>query len=144
MNWRRPLILAPRHQKKHESSRINISSSDSDCSFSSDIEWYERIKASECKEMSKLYNVVTNNINNINQFDDAIEYEPKFDNKFSLYSGTKYPPTIVTVSLQGGKKYRSTIISSLTCLWDSGATNSMIKRKHTWPYDCKMRSNKAE
>ena len=83
--------------------------------------------------MNKLDNVVKNNINNKGQFNYAIEYEPKFDIKFSWSSGTKDPLTVVTVSLWGGKKHRATIITSLPCLWDSGATGSMIKTQHTKP-----------
>ena len=51
---------------------------------------------------------------------------------------------VVTFSLQGGKKHRSTIIYGLTCLWDSRATYSMIKICHTKPYKRKMHSNKVE
>ena len=51
----------------------------------------ERRNQDECKEINELYHVVTNNIKNNNQCDYAIEYEPKFDNIFSLYSGTKDP-----------------------------------------------------
>ena len=35
-------------------------------------------------------------------------------------------------------------VSGLTCLWDNGDTNSMIKILHTNHYECKMRSNKVE
>ena len=41
--------------------------------------------------MNKLDHVVTNNIKNKVKFNEAIEYEPKFDSKFSLSIGTKYP-----------------------------------------------------
>ena len=51
--------------------------------------------------------MVTNNINNKYQRNDAIEYEPKFDSKFSLSSGTKYPLPVVSVSFRGGKEQRS-------------------------------------
>ena len=37
--------------------------------------------------MSELYHVVINNIKNENKCDDSIEYELKFDDKFSLSSG---------------------------------------------------------
>ena len=39
-----------------------------------------------------LYHIVMNNIKNKNQCDDAIEYEPKFYNKFSLSSGPNRDP----------------------------------------------------
>ena len=76
--------------------------------------------------MNKLDHVVTNAINNKNQCDNAIEYDLKFDNTFSLSSGNKEPLLLLTVSLQGGKKHRETIIYSLICLWDIGSTSSMI------------------
>ena len=76
-----------------------------------------------------LDHVVTDNIKkNKNQHNDAIEYEPRFDNKFSLYNRTKDPLPVVTVRIRGVKKQRERIIAGLPCLWDSRATNSMIKR----------------
>ena len=75
---------------------------------------------------------MTDNINkDKNQQNDVIEYEPNLDSTFSLCSGNKETIPVVTVSLRGGKKKRATIISGQTCLWDSGATNRMIKRRHT-------------
>ena len=78
------------------------------------------------------------------QRNEAIENEPKFDNIFSSSSGTKDHLTVVTVSLRGGKKHRATTVAGLTCLWDSGATNSMIKKRQTKYYERKMWSNKVE
>ena len=66
--------------------------------------------------MKKLYDIVTNNINNKDQCNDVIEYDPKCDNTFSLSSGTKDPLPVVTVSLQGGKKNIAATIYGLTCL----------------------------
>ena len=72
---------------------------------------------------------MNNNIRiNKYQRNDAIENEPKFDNSFSLSSGTKDLLTVVTASLQVGKKHRATTVAGLTCLWDSGANNSVINR----------------
>ena len=72
--------------------------------------------------------VVTDSIKtNRNQRNDAIENEPKFDNTFSLSGCTKDPVPVVTVILQVGKKQRAMTVSGLTCLWDSEATDSMIK-----------------
>ena len=83
-------------------------------------------------EINILDHVVTNDIRtNKNQLNDAIENEPKFDNIFNLYIGNKKPLTVVTVILQGGNKQTTTTISGLTCLWYSGATDSMIETKHT-------------
>ena len=83
------------------------------------------------------------NINkNKNQRNYAIEYDPKFDNKVSLSSGTEEPLPVVAASIRWGKKQRMTTIAGLICLWDSIATNSMIKRKYPKHYELKMQSNK--
>ena len=65
-------------------------------------------------------------------------------NSFNWSSGTRDPLTVVTVSLRGGKKHRSTTVDGLTFLWDSGATNIMIKIRHTKYYERKIQSNKVE
>ena len=83
--------------------------------------------------MKKLDRVVTNNIKNKYQCNDAIEYDPKF--------GSKNPLPVVTVSFLGDKKQRMDTISILTCLWDSRATDIIIIRQHYKPYEQKMRSN---
>ena len=57
------------------------------------------MQPTERKDMNKLDHEVTNKINNKDQCNDAIEYEPKFDSICSLSSGTKYPLTVVTVIL---------------------------------------------
>ena len=85
---------------------------------------------------------MTINIKNKYQCNNAIEYEPKFDSKFILSSGTKDPLSLVTVSLQGGNKQRAYIISGPTCLWDIGATSITIKILHAKPYERKMGSIK--
>ena len=73
-----------------------------------------------------------------------IEYDPKFDNKFSLSRGNKEPLPVVTISLRGGKKERADMVSGLTLLQDSLATNSTIQIKHTKNYQHRMRYNKVE
>ena len=71
---------------------------------------------------------MASDVKNKNQCNDAIEYEPKLDNKFSLSSGpNKDTLPVVTVRIRAGKKNRENIIAVLTCLWDSGATNIIIK-----------------
>ena len=65
-----------------------------------------------------------------------------FDNTFSLSSGTKDPLPVATVSFRGGKKHRATIISRITCLWDSRDTDSTNEIRHNKPYNIKMRYNK--
>ena len=80
--------------------------------------------------MNKLDQVVKDNTNkNKNKNNDAIEYDPGFDSRFSLSSRTKDPISVVPIRLRGDKKQRATIIYGLTVLWDSGANNSMIKRR---------------
>ena len=44
------------------------------------------------------------------------------------------PLPLLTVSLLGVKKHGSTIVAGLTCLWNIGATNSTIKRRHNKNY----------
>ena len=97
------------------------------------------------KEINKLDHVVTNNLNNYNnQNNEAIDNEPTLDNiTFSLFGGTSYPLRVVTASLRGGKKHGETIFAGTTCLWNRGATNSMIKRQHTNHYEQKVRSNRV-
>ena len=89
---------------------------------------------------------MTNNIKDYNnKYNEAIDNEPTLDNnRFNVSSVTIYPLPVVTVSLQRGKKHRATVVVGLTCLWDSGATNSMIKRRHTNYYERKMRPNIVE
>ena len=59
---------------------------------------------------------MTDNINtNKYQNNDNIYNEPMFDtNSYNLYSGTKDPLLVVTVSLLGGKKHIATTVSGLT------------------------------
>ena len=52
--------------------------------------------------------------------------------------------TVLIVSLIVGKKHRADIVSGLTCLWGSGHTNIINKRRQTKLYERKMRSNKVE
>ena len=72
---------------------------------------------------------MTNNIKDYNdQYNDAIDIEPTLNNSsFNLSSGTRDPLPVVTDYLRGGKKHRATIVAGITCLWDRGATDSMIK-----------------
>ena len=108
--------------------------------------WNKYRQTAGSKEINKLDHVVRDNLNNYkDQSNEAINSDPTFDNSsFNLSSGTSDPLPVVTVSLRGGKKNRATIVSGPTCLWDSGATNSMIKRRHTKHYERNMRSNKVE
>ena len=86
-----------------------------------------------------------NSKTNKDQSNKAIKNEPAFDtNIFNLSSGNSNPLPVVTVSLLEVKKHRAKTVSGLTCLWDSGDTDSTIKRKRTKQYDLKIRSNKVE
>ena len=70
---------------------------------------------------------MTDNIKtNKNQHNDAIENEPNFDHTFNLSSRTKDPLPVVTGSLIVGKKKRAMTVAGRICVWDSGATASMI------------------
>ena len=79
--------------------------------------------------MNKLDHLVTKNFkNNKYRSNDSINSEPAFDiSNFNLSIGTSNPLTLITVSLRGAKKHRVTTVSGLTCLWDSGTTDRMIK-----------------
>ena len=72
---------------------------------------------------------MTNNIRDYNdQYNDTIDNEPTLDNSnLNLSNDTRETLPVVTVSLRGGKKHRATVVAGLTCLWDSGATDRMIK-----------------
>ena len=95
--------------------------------------------------MNTLDHVVTNNIKIKDQCNDSIAYDPNFGNKFGLSSNSNMDTLpLVTVTLRGGNKNRVDRISGLTCLWYSGATDSIIKKKHTRPYERIMNSNKVE
>ena len=89
---------------------------------------------------------MTDNINtNKCQLNDTIYNDTAFDNNsFNLYIWNKDPLPVLTVTLQGSKKHRAMTVDGITCLCYSGATNSMIKIKHTKYYECKMRYNKVE
>ena len=90
--------------KKHNYYSSNRSISDSDSSLYSESEQYKRRHPTELTDRNKLDHVVKNKNINKDQCNDAIEYEPRFDSKFSLSSGAKNPLKVVTVSLRGGKK----------------------------------------
>ena len=59
--------IRARASKKHDSSSINISSSDSYSPLSSDRDWDKIIHPDEHKDTNKLDHVGTNNINNKDQ-----------------------------------------------------------------------------
>ena len=121
------------------SKKTSVSSSeywDSYSSLARDSIWDKHRWPAGYKEINMLDHLVTYNLNNYNnQSNEAINSEPTFYNSsFNLSSGTSDPLPVVTVSLQWGKKHRATIVAGITCLWDSGATNSTIKRLHTKHY----------
>ena len=71
--------------KNYEYSISDISSSDYESYLSSDIEW-DRIRPTKQKNNNKLDHVVTNNIKIKDKYNEAVTYDPKFDNIFSLSS----------------------------------------------------------
>ena len=72
-------------------------------------------------------------------------HEPKSDITYNLFiCPTKYTFSVLAVSLRGRKKSISMIVSGMKCLWNSLTTNSIIKRKHTQPYECNICSNKIK
>ena len=92
--------------------------------------------------IKNLYHVVSTNINT-NKVNDIIENELEFDSSNSLANNNvKYPLPIASKMLKGGKKSRQTLNSGLTLLWDSEATNRMVKRNHINPYNTKLMDNK--
>ena len=118
------------------SKQTSVSSSedwDSDSSLAINSGWDNNILPAISKEIKNFDHVVTDTLNNYNdQNNESIDNDPTFENSgFNLSSGTSEPLPVVTVSLRGGKKHRATVVAGLTLLWYSGATNSMIKRRHT-------------
>ena len=84
--------------------------------------------------MPSKYHVLITNINH-NQVNDAIYNELKFDGSNNLVNNTVEDSlTILTIMLRGGKYSRQTFKSGLTCLYNSGATDSMIKLMHIHIY----------
>ena len=79
--------------------------------------------------MDRLYRLVTNTTKtNKDQLNEAIYNEPTFYiSGFNSSRGTRDPLPVVTATLQGGKKHRATTVVALIFLWDSRATDSMIK-----------------
>ena len=68
--------------------------------------------------MNKLDHVVTENINT--NTDKLSDNDLKFNTStLKSSSGSRYPLPVVIVSLQGGKKHRSTTVAGLKCLWDT-------------------------
>ena len=62
----------------------------------------------------------------------------------SVNNTVEHPFTIVTIRLRGSKKSKQTLKPGLICLWDSGATDIMLKFKHIKPYKSKLRSKTVE
>ena len=130
--------------KNDEYSSKNGSISDSDSCLLSDSD-QDRRQAAKRKDTNKLDHIVTNKIKIKDQCNDAITYDPKFGNVFSLstdYNKDTLP--IVTVNLIKVNKNRANTIAVLTCLLYRGATYITINRKHTRPYERIMRSNKVK
>ena len=71
--------------------------------------------------MNRLDHIVTENLNNYkDQGNEAINSKLEFDTSiFNLSSGNSDPLPVVTVSLRGLKKHRSTTVAGITSLWYS-------------------------
>ena len=91
--------ICAKASNKYDSSRRYGSISESNSFLHSEIQRDKRRQPAQFKEMFQLDISVKNHIKNKDQCNDAIEYDPKFDNKLSLSSGTKYPLIVLTVSL---------------------------------------------
>ena len=74
---------------------------DYDSSLAINSIWDKDRRPDGCKDINKLDNIVTNNINDYNdQNNEAIDNEPTLDNNsFSLYRVTSDPLPVLTVSL---------------------------------------------
>ena len=97
------------------------------------------------KETNKIDHIVNINLKYINQINEAIEHELKFDNTSNLsrYT-TKEPLPEVSGSIREGKKSKATAVYGLKWTRDIVTTDSMIKRKHTKPYEHNLHYNKVE
>ena len=159
----RCFLASPRNPARAAKSRISIGSgqiskklcnssseyssekSYPNSSLSRDSNWDTSIRPSGHKDKNKLDQIVNNNTKtNKDQLNDAIYNETTFDtSRFNSSSRTRDPLPVVNITLWGGKKHRSAIVSGLTWLWDSGATDSIIKRKRNKQYEHKIRYNKV-
>ena len=123
---------------KNSIASSDLESSKSSIFYLSDLEEENPLR----REVNKMDHVVITDISS-NQLNDVIENELKFDSRNSLAKNTvKYPLPKVSVILRGGKDSRQNLNSGITLLWDSGATNRMIKRKNMIIYKSKLRANK--
>ena len=83
------------------------------------------------------------NLVDYNQVNDIVHKELKYDSSISLATNSVNDPLhVVTISLRADKNSRKTFNSGRTCMWYSGPTIGMIKRKHINPYKSKLGSNK--
>ena len=89
--------------------------------------------------------LVTKNLNHYKyNSNEAINSEHTFDTSgFNLSSGTRDLLPVVTDFLLEAKKHRATTVAGITFLWDRGATDIMINRRHTKNYELKIQSNKV-
>ena len=133
-------------KRRDDSSNSSSDKWESYSSLSSDEDWDKHRQPLGHKEINGLDHVVIDNINtNKCQLNDTIYNDTAFDNNsFNLSICNRDPLPVVTVTLLVSKKHRATTVDGITCVWDSGATDNMIKIKHTKYYECKMRYNKVE
>ena len=87
---------------------------------------------------------MSTNINK-NQVDDVFDNELKFESSNSLANNhVQDLLPMVTIRIIVGNKYRHTLNSGITFLWEIGSNHRMIERKHINPYKSKLRANKVE
>ena len=84
--------VCAKESKKHESSISDSSISDYYSSLCRNSEQDKKNHPADRKETKRLDNIGTNKIKNKYQCNYAIKYEPKFDDKCSLSSGTNKEP----------------------------------------------------
>ena len=96
--------------------------------------------------MNRLDRAVRDNLKDQKyQINEVINSDAKLGtSSFNLSEVTSDLLRVVTVSIQVRKKHGATDFSGLICLWDSGATNRMLKILHTKHYERKIQSNKVD
>ena len=81
--------IRTKESSKREFSSSSISISNSVSPLYSDSKKDKRKQPDKWKDIKKLDHILASDGKNDNQCNDAIEYDPEFDNNFSWSSGTK-------------------------------------------------------
>ena len=91
-------------------------------------------------KINLLDKIINNDLKNENLMYD-VHNKLKFSNQSNNF---KLPTPVTTISVCKGKNLRGIHVSGLTCLWDSGASDSMIKKSYVRKLQEKFRKNKQE